>query len=46
MINIREYYMDGQGENRPGKKGISLSPEQWQALKGHMSTIDSRLKKF
>jgi hypothetical protein len=30
LIDIREYYTDqASGEERPGKKGIALSPEQW-----------------
>lgn len=27
LLDIREFY-DAQGEERPGKKGISLTPEQ------------------
>uniref|UniRef100_A0A3P8TEU3 Activated RNA polymerase II transcriptional coactivator p15 n=1 Tax=Amphiprion percula TaxID=161767 RepID=A0A3P8TEU3_AMPPE len=29
LIDIREYWMNQDGEMKPGKKGISLSPEQW-----------------
>jgi hypothetical protein len=29
LIDIREYWMDQEGEMRPGRKGISLNPEQW-----------------
>eukprot|EP01036_Dinobryon_divergens_P044916 gene44916-59953_t len=33
-INIREYYTDkASNEEKPGKKGIALTVEQWQALK-------------
>ncbi|KAF5370667.1 hypothetical protein D9758_001817 [Tetrapyrgos nigripes] len=39
FIDIREFYGD-DGNEKPGKKGISLSPEQWEALKDSMSTID------
>lgn len=32
LIDLREYY-DQNGVVKPGKKGISLSKEQWSALK-------------
>ena len=44
-INIREYY-ESDGKVLPGKKGISLSVEQWEALKSFMGKIDSDLKRF
>lgn len=32
-INIREYYTDrASGQEKPGSKGIALTPEQWQSL--------------
>lgn len=31
-VNIREYYDAGGGEMRPGKRGTSLSREQWDML--------------
>ncbi|XP_016416593.1 activated RNA polymerase II transcriptional coactivator p15-like [Sinocyclocheilus rhinocerous] len=40
LIDIREYWMDQAGEMKPGKKGISLNPEQWNQLKEQMSDID------
>ena len=27
LIDIREYWMDPEGEIKPGRKGISLNPE-------------------
>ncbi|ESP00724.1 hypothetical protein LOTGIDRAFT_112486, partial [Lottia gigantea] len=45
MVGIREYY-DADGEMRPGKKGISLSLEQWAALKDHMEDIDAAIKRM
>merc|ERR550534_3220628 len=32
MVNIREYYTDAAGDEKPGKKGIALMPESWDAL--------------
>ncbi|KAB0351751.1 hypothetical protein FD754_016608 [Muntiacus muntjak] len=32
LIDIREYWMDPEGEMKPGRKGISLNPEQWSQL--------------
>ncbi|KAL0218151.1 hypothetical protein RCL1_008999 [Eukaryota sp. TZLM3-RCL] len=32
LIDIREHYTDSEGEIKPGKKGISLSLEQYREL--------------
>ncbi|CAL1533781.1 unnamed protein product [Lymnaea stagnalis] len=45
MVSIREYY-EKDGDLRPGKKGISLSVEQWDALKDKVSEIDECLSKL
>ena len=30
-VDVREWYTDAKsGEKRPGKKGISITPEQWE----------------
>ncbi|KAF9566752.1 PC4-domain-containing protein [Agrocybe pediades] len=39
LLDIREFY-ESAGEEKPGKKGISLNFEQWQVLKEGMATID------
>jgi hypothetical protein len=44
-INIREYY-ESNGKTLPGKKGISLSIEQWENLKKHIADVDADLKRF
>ena len=43
MVDIREYYLDENGEEKPGKKGISLSLEQWDKLKKIIPQIDAKL---
>lgn len=45
LIDIREYYEDkASGEERPGKKGISLTKEQYEKLKELMPEIDDAVK--
>ncbi|XP_053557154.1 activated RNA polymerase II transcriptional coactivator p15 [Bombina bombina] len=46
LIDIREFWMDQEGEMKPGKKGISLNPEQWNQLKEQMSDIDDAIRKL
>ena len=43
MVDIREFYQDDSGELKPGKKGISLSLEQWENLKKIIPEIDAKL---
>ncbi|GMR45096.1 hypothetical protein PMAYCL1PPCAC_15291 [Pristionchus mayeri] len=42
-IDIREYYMDKDGQMKPGKKGISLSTEQYANFKKTIGYIDGKL---
>uniref|UniRef100_A0A4W3I9U6 Activated RNA polymerase II transcriptional coactivator p15 n=2 Tax=Callorhinchus milii TaxID=7868 RepID=A0A4W3I9U6_CALMI len=46
LIDIREYWMNQDGEMKPGKKGISLSPDQWNQLKEMIPDIDDAIKRF
>ncbi|XP_053458103.1 activated RNA polymerase II transcriptional coactivator p15-like [Nycticebus coucang] len=46
LIDIREYWMDLEGEKKPGRKGISLNPEQWSQLKELISDIDDAVRKL
>lgn len=44
-VDIREYYMDDKGERRPGKKGISLSLDEWKKMKEQLGDIEKDIKK-
>ncbi|KAL8358179.1 hypothetical protein RB598_002787 [Gaeumannomyces tritici] len=45
LVNIREYY-DQAGELKPGKKGISLTLDQYQALLKNAPAINAELRKM
>ena len=42
-VDIREYYQDESGEMRPGKRGLSLSAEEWQKLESYVSLINEAI---
>jgi hypothetical protein len=43
LVNIREYY-EANGKLLPGKKGVSLSTDQWEQLKKFIDKIDNDIK--
>ncbi|XP_053238356.1 activated RNA polymerase II transcriptional coactivator p15-like [Podarcis raffonei] len=46
LIDIREYWMYQEGEMKPGRKGISLNPEQWSQLKEQITDINEAVRKL
>ncbi|KAJ3724515.1 transcriptional Coactivator p15-domain-containing protein [Lentinula raphanica] len=40
FVDIREFYGDSEESMKPGKKGITLTPDQWEVLKSGISIID------
>ncbi|KAH9387635.1 Ssb-c31ap [Tyrophagus putrescentiae] len=43
-VDIREYYLNDEGERKPGKKGISLSLEEWKKIVANMDKIKKAIK--
>ncbi|XP_045473570.1 RNA polymerase II transcriptional coactivator-like [Harmonia axyridis] len=43
-VNIREFY-EANGELKPGRRGMMLTMEQWQKLKGIVGEVDEAIKK-
>ena len=43
FVDIREFYHEN-GTDKPTKKGISLSTDQWDKLKRYMGEIDTEIR--
>ena len=44
LVDIREFY-DDHGTLKPGKKGISLSVDNWKQIKKYMNKIDKEIER-
>ena len=44
MVNIREFY-EAEGEEKPGRKGISLPVDQWHKLAAGFNVLSDELQK-
>ncbi|XP_066598367.1 activated RNA polymerase II transcriptional coactivator p15 [Prorops nasuta] len=44
LIDIREMYFDKAGDLKPGKKGISLSTQQWRKFVSLIDDVDKAVK--
>eukprot|EP00300_Choanocystis_sp_HF-7_P002615 c11978_g1_i2.p2 GENE.c11978_g1_i2~~c11978_g1_i2.p2 ORF type:complete len:101 (-),score=29.49 c11978_g1_i2:203-505(-) len=45
-VDIREFYEDKDGSLKPGKKGISLTTDQWETLKDMVGDIDDAIQQI
>ena len=45
-VDIREFYMTDEGERKPGKKGISLSMDEWKKLTSQVDDIEKKIKEI
>ncbi|CAM9584044.1 unnamed protein product [Ectocarpus sp. 8 AP-2014] len=46
LVDIREFYLKDSKEYRPGKKGMSLNPSQWEILRSAAGQIDANIRRL
>lgn len=45
-VSIREYYKDSSGQQKPTKKGISLTVDQWKKVVENAEKINDIILKY
>ncbi|KAF9147198.1 hypothetical protein BGX20_006718, partial [Mortierella sp. AD010] len=46
LIDIREFYYDENGDPKPGKRGISLTKDQFQYIVDNIDEINKAIANF
>ncbi|CAM9724689.1 unnamed protein product [Ectocarpus fasciculatus] len=46
LVDIREFYLKEAKEYKPGKKGMSLNPSQWEILRSAAGQIDENIRRL
>ncbi|CAM9228823.1 unnamed protein product [Ectocarpus sp. 12 AP-2014] len=46
LVDIREFYLKEAKDYRPGKKGMSLNPSQWEILRSAAGQIDANIRRL
>jgi hypothetical protein len=44
LVDLREFWTDEKGVTRPTKKGIALTPDNWEKIKKYSDKIDEAIK--
>ncbi|KPM10504.1 hypothetical protein NH340_JMT03783 [Sarcoptes scabiei] len=45
-VDIREFYLNEDGDRKPGKKGISLSMDEWKKITENLDLIQKSIKQI
>jgi hypothetical protein len=44
LVHIREYYVDKDGQVKPGRKGIALNKQQWEKFYSYVKEINDEVQ--